>query len=85
MHQSTSSQSRDILTPLQSEIMSAGGWHLGFGRGSKWAVEEVLGLMPHFRVLAVSATLQHDEVTITSVREAFSNSSTASQWLFFTV
>lgn len=61
--------------------MSAREWHLGFGCGSKWAVEEVLGLMPYFRVLAVPAMPQHDEVTITSVREAFSNSK-ASQKLF---
>lgn len=43
--------------------------------------EEVLGLMPYFRVLTVPATPHHNEVTITSVRDAFSNSSTASQRL----
>lgn len=69
---------RDLLTTLQRENTSAREWHLGFGCGSKGAEEEELGLMPYFRVLAVPATPQHNEVTITSVREAFSNSSTAS-------
>lgn len=57
---------------------SKGEWQVGFGCGSKWAEEEELGLMLYFRVLAVPATPQHNEVIITSVREAFSNSSTAS-------